>query len=162
MPEGLPLSVAISIAYSLESIFADGSLIRNIEVCETIGLVTDLCIDKDGLLVEDKLKGNSLFSFEMEGMLEVADGIGAGVPKGSAEFKSKLGLCLTNKICLDQSRWTRIEEAFRELANYYKVRPYPVLSRHSVEESRSVISIKYILLSNKKINVLKGSPSKLL
>lgn len=33
VPEGLPLSVTISIAYSLESIFADGSLIRNIEAC---------------------------------------------------------------------------------------------------------------------------------
>jgi Ca2+-transporting ATPase len=109
VPEGLPLSVTISIAYSLESMVKDGCLIRNIEVCETIGLVTDLCIDKDGLLVEDKLKANTLFSFEMEGMLEVADGLGAGLPNGSVEFKQKLGLCLMNKVCLDQSRWTRIE-----------------------------------------------------
>lgn len=33
VPEGLPLSVTISIAYSLESIYTDGSLVRNIEAC---------------------------------------------------------------------------------------------------------------------------------
>jgi len=95
-------------------------------------------------------------------MLEVNDGLGTGVPKGSQEFKEKLGLCLMNKLCLDQSRWTSIEHAFRELANYYKILPHPILSRHSVEQSRSVISIKYIMLSNKKINVLKGLTEKLL
>lgn len=71
--------------------------------------MTDLVLDKEGLLVEDCLRANSLFSFEMEGMLEVADGLSAGPPKGSVEFKEKLGLCLMNKVCLDQSRWIRIE-----------------------------------------------------
>lgn len=83
--------------------------------------------------MEDRIKANSLFSFEMEGMLEVEAGSTVGIPKGSREFKEKLGLCLMNKVCLDQSHWVRIEEAFREMALHYKIRPHPVLSRHSVE-----------------------------
>lgn len=87
VPEGLPLSVTISIAYSLNNIARDNNLVRNIGACETIGLVTDLCLDKDGLLVQERLKANYFFSFEMEGMLELGEGFGTSPPHCSAYYR---------------------------------------------------------------------------
>lgn len=87
VPEGLPLSVTISIAYTLHNIAKDNNLIRSIGACETIGLVTDLCLDKEGLLVQDELKANCFFSFEMEGMLELGEGLGLRPPRCSPQFK---------------------------------------------------------------------------
>ncbi len=40
VPEGLPLAVTISLAYSMQKMMADNNLVRHLQACETMGGVT--------------------------------------------------------------------------------------------------------------------------
>jgi len=56
VPEGLPLSVTISLAYSMQQMMNDQNLVRHLAACETMGGATTICSDKTGTLTENKMK----------------------------------------------------------------------------------------------------------
>ncbi len=49
VPEGLPLAVTISLAYSMEKMLLDNNLVRVLAACETMGNATQICSDKTGI-----------------------------------------------------------------------------------------------------------------
>ncbi len=53
IPEGLPLAVTISLAYSVQRMQADHNLVRHMAACETMGGATNICSDKTGTLTEN-------------------------------------------------------------------------------------------------------------
>ena len=55
VPEGLPLAVTISLAYSMKQMWADQNLVRHLRACETMGGATDICSDKTGTLTENRM-----------------------------------------------------------------------------------------------------------
>lgn len=48
IPEGLPLAVTISLAYSTKKMYNDQCFIRQASACETMGNATTICSDKTG------------------------------------------------------------------------------------------------------------------
>ena len=48
VPEGLPLAVTISLAYSVKKMMVDNNLVRHLDACETMGNATAICSDKTG------------------------------------------------------------------------------------------------------------------
>ena len=48
VPEGLPLAVTISLAYSLRKMMIDNNFVRVLAACETMGGATAICSDKVG------------------------------------------------------------------------------------------------------------------
>lgn len=49
VPEGLPLAVTISLAYSLKKMMKDNNFVRVLAACETMGGATAICSDKVSL-----------------------------------------------------------------------------------------------------------------
>ncbi len=50
VPEGLAMSVTLSLAYSMKKMAATNNLVRKMHACETIGAATVICSDKTGTL----------------------------------------------------------------------------------------------------------------
>ncbi|KPI87958.1 putative calcium-transporting ATPase [Leptomonas seymouri] len=61
VPEGLPLSVTISLAYSMRLMLKDGNLVRHLAACETMGGATVLCSDKTGTLTAPTMRVKQVF-----------------------------------------------------------------------------------------------------
>ena len=55
VPEGLPLAVTISLAYSVRKMAKENNLVRRLASCETMGAATVVCSDKTGTLTRNRM-----------------------------------------------------------------------------------------------------------
>lgn len=55
VPEGLPLAVTISLAYSVGKMKEENNFVRHLHACETMGGANNICSDKTGTLTENKM-----------------------------------------------------------------------------------------------------------
>lgn len=56
VPEGLAMSVTLSLAYSMRKMMATNNLVRRMHACETIGAATVICSDKTGTLTLNEMR----------------------------------------------------------------------------------------------------------
>lgn len=55
VPEGLPMSVTVSLAMSMRRMLKENSLVRKLHACETMGAATVICTDKTGTLTKNRM-----------------------------------------------------------------------------------------------------------
>ncbi|PON75415.1 P-type ATPase [Trema orientale] len=55
VPEGLPLAVTLTLAYSMRKMMADKALVRRLSACETMGSAETICSDKTGTLTLNQM-----------------------------------------------------------------------------------------------------------
>ena len=55
VPEGLPLAVMISLAYSIKKMLNDKCYVKRLAACEIMGGATDICSDKTGTLTLNRM-----------------------------------------------------------------------------------------------------------
>lgn len=56
VPEGLPMSVVLSLALSMKRMLEDRNLVRKMHACETMGACTVICTDKTGTLTQNQMR----------------------------------------------------------------------------------------------------------
>jgi P-type Ca2+ transporter type 2C len=56
VPEGLPMSVALSLSLAMRKMTAANCLVRRLIACETIGSATTICTDKTGTLTKNQME----------------------------------------------------------------------------------------------------------
>ena len=101
VPEGLPLAVTLSLAYSVKKMMHDNNLVRHLDACETMGNATAICSDKTGTLTTNR-------------MTVVQSYIGQKhfkkVPKFS-EINENLGQLLVESVSINSGYTSKIEPA---------------------------------------------------
>ncbi|MBR6847226.1 MAG: calcium-translocating P-type ATPase, PMCA-type [Bacteroidales bacterium] len=65
VPEGLPMSVTLSLALSMRRMLETNNLVRKMHACETMGAVTVICTDKTGTLTQNRM---SVSDFKIYGL----------------------------------------------------------------------------------------------
>ena len=56
VPEGLPMSVTLSLALNMRRMLKTNNLVRKMHACETMGAITVICTDKTGTLTQNLMQ----------------------------------------------------------------------------------------------------------
>ena len=58
VPEGLPLAISISMAFSVDTMKADNLLVKKLEAPENLGYIREICTGKTATLTENNMSVN--------------------------------------------------------------------------------------------------------
>lgn len=67
VPEGLPMAVTLSLAYSMRRMLKTNNLVRKMHACETMGATTVICTDKTGTLTQNQMQVGETKFYGLEG-----------------------------------------------------------------------------------------------
>ena len=90
VPEGLPMSVTLSLALSMRRMLETNNLVRKMHACETMGAATVICTDKTGTLTKNRMSLGDSLIFGLEGSRidnsEVGKLVAEGIALNSTAF----------------------------------------------------------------------------
>lgn len=75
VPEGLPMAVTLSLAYSMRRMLKTNNLVRKMHACETMGATTVICTDKTGTLTQNQMTVDEMKLYGATPDAIVAEGI---------------------------------------------------------------------------------------
>ncbi len=65
VPEGLPMSITLSLALSMRKMQRTNNLVRKMHACETMGASTVICTDKTGTLTQNVMRVNEIYEVDL-------------------------------------------------------------------------------------------------
>jgi Ca2+-transporting ATPase len=83
VPEGLPMSVTLSLALSMKRMLSTNNLVRKMHACETMGATTVICTDKTGTLTQNQMK---IYETQFYGSNGISDLIKEGIVANSTAY----------------------------------------------------------------------------
>jgi len=88
VPEGLPLAVTLSLAFSSNRMTKEHNLVRKLNACETMGCATTICTDKTGTLTANKMSARALYAAEKNMVVDdpkksLGDYVKEHIPEGN-------------------------------------------------------------------------------
>lgn len=164
VPEGLPMAVTLSLAYSMRRMLKTNNLVRKMHACETMGATTVICTDKTGTLTQNQM---SVEEAQFYGLANQA----LGTDETSRLIKE--GIALNSTVSLDLSNpdkpvvlgnptegalllWLRNNgidyRNLKEDANVVEELPF------STERKYMATVVDSAQLEGKKILYVKGAP----
>lgn len=96
VPEGLPMSVTLSLALNMRRMLSTNNLVRKMHACETMGAITVICTDKTGTLTQNLMQVHEPNFYSLKkGSLLAADDMSAliaeGISANSTAFLEEVG-----------------------------------------------------------------------
>ena len=164
VPEGLPMAVTLSLAYSMRRMLKTNNLVRKMHACETMGATTVICTDKTGTLTQNQM---SVEETQFYGLANQAFG------KDETSRLIKEGIALNSTASLDLSNpdkpvvlgnptegalllWLRNNgidyRNLKDNANIVEELPF------STERKYMATVVESAQLGGKKILYVKGAP----
>lgn len=67
VPEGLPMAVTLSLAFSMKRLMKQNTLPRTMHACETMGATSVICTDKTGTLTQNQMKVSETYFASLKG-----------------------------------------------------------------------------------------------
>ena len=75
VPEGLPMAVTLSLAYSMRRMLKTNNLVRKMHACETMGATTVICTDKTGTLTQNQMSVYETKFYDEAMMASIEEGM---------------------------------------------------------------------------------------
>ncbi|MDR1739158.1 MAG: calcium-translocating P-type ATPase, PMCA-type [Bacteroidales bacterium] len=168
VPEGLPMSVTLSLALSMKRMLSTNNLVRKMHACETMGAASVICTDKTGTLTQNQMKIYETKFYGSDGIKENA----SSLTEESIADLIKEGIAVNSTAYLDYSDTSKIRALGNPTegalllwlrdngVNYLSLRE----SAEIVEQLTFSTERKYMAtivkspLQNKKVLYVKGAP----
>lgn len=89
VPEGLPMSVTLSLALSMNRMLKTNNLVRKMHACETMGAATVICTDKTGTLTQNRMQVHEANFFALDASSTIASVVKEGIAVNSTANLNK-------------------------------------------------------------------------
>lgn len=164
VPEGLPMAVTLSLAYSMHRMLKTNNLVRKMHACETMGATTVICTDKTGTLTQNQMSVEETQFYGLANQVLNTDETSCLIKEGIA-LNSTASLDLSNPdkpVVLGNPTegalllWLRKEgidyRRLKEEANVIEELPF------STERKYMATVVESAQIRGKKILYVKGAP----
>lgn len=183
IPEGLPLAVTLSLAFSIKKMMNDNNLVRKMYACETMGGANYICSDKTGTLTKNEMNIFQLFNGKTSvdfSSLSTLDEENAKDEKSKMKSKNKdacvnpldyfsqeyFDILVTSVVCnlqmdIDEQETIRNESKtdlpFAKLLKRFDIALYPIQTKFKVNNAQETNRIPFSSSRKKMSTVVKHS-----
>jgi Ca2+ transporting ATPase len=158
IPEGLPLAVTLSLAFSIKKMNDENNLVRTMHACETMGNANYICTDKTGTLTKNVMTVSKFFDCSGDDLdfKKITGKVAGDSTKGSItskhpkdNFKSleyyntlKLALGLNIELEVDESenitKPSKTDLAFAEMLHHFDERIYHIRNKYYPKDKKDL------------------------
>ena len=156
VPEGLPMAVTLSLAYSMRRMLKTNNLVRRMHACETMGCATVICTDKTGTLTENRMTVDEFVAYGSvpDGVLEegIAVNTTASLDFSNVDSPVSVGNPTEGALLLWlHSRGIDFQRIREEVSVVAEV-PF------STERKYMAMVVESVALHGKRVAYVKGAP----
>lgn len=156
VPEGLPMAVTLSLAYSMRRMLKTNNLVRKMHACETMGATTVICTDKTGTLTQNLMSVDEMKMYGDTPMEVLGEGIAVN-STASIDFSDKskpqiLGNPTEGALLLWLNNKGVDYRSIRESVKTVVEVPF------STERKYMATVVESVALKGKKVLYVKGAP----
>lgn len=156
VPEGLPMAVTLSLAYSMRRMLKTNNLVRKMHACETMGATTVICTDKTGTLTQNQMKVDEIKIYDEKISEEIIHEGMAVNSTASIDFSEKKPQVLGNPTEGALLLWLNGKGVdyrdLREAAKVIEELPF------STERKFMATVVESAAMKGKRILYVKGAP----
>lgn len=162
VPEGLPMSVTLSLALSMNRMLKTNNLVRKMHACETMGATTVICTDKTGTLTQNRMQVHETNFFALDAQA-LAEGAASAIVKEGIAVNSTANLDKENgevKTIGNPTEAALLLWLDKQGADYLQLREgAKVLSQLTFSTERKYMAtVVSSPLLGKKVLYVKGAP----
>jgi P-type Ca2+ transporter type 2C len=156
VPEGLPMAVTLSLAYSMRRMLKTNNLVRKMHACETMGATSVICTDKTGTLTQNQMSVDELKTYGDVDEQVLCEGIAvnstASLDFADASKPQVLGNPTEGALLLWLNARGKDYRTLREDAKVVAELPF------STERKYMATAVKSKALDGKTVLYVKGAP----
>lgn len=162
VPEGLPMSIVLSLALSMKRMLTNNNLVRKMHACETMGAVSVICTDKTGTLTQNQMQVYQMIFPALENQQlkndEISDIVKEGIAVNSTAF---LESCESKcKVLGNPTEGALLLWLNEQGVDYYRLRELAEVEEQLTfsTEKKYMATIVQSPLLNKRVLYVKGAP----